>query len=394
MRLSQLLPVALLLLACAPSGLGSAEPSERGQPKEASGAGGDRARSAVARDGLKLATWNLEWLNRQNGRGPVKRDEEDYARLRKYVERLDADVIALQEVDGVEAARRLFDPARYELYVAAQSDPQRTGFAYRKELAVAIHPDYAALDVGQVRVGADITITHGGRHLRLLSVHLKSGCFDGPPSDPGKDCRKLFAQLPSLEAWIDERAVEGVAAIVLGDFNRRLFVRGGDPFWRELDDAAPPASDLWSPTEGQRARCWNGKYPDFIDHLVLNLPATAWVVQGSFEQLLYDASDAQHRDRLSDHCPLSLRLTLGDGAAHKPSDGGQAPPASAPAAEAQAAVLRIKGNLGAKGRKLYHEPGCPDYTRTVIDEARGERWFESAEEAERAGFQRASNCKR
>jgi hypothetical protein len=31
-------------------------------------------------------------------------------------------VIAFQEVDGPEAAERVFDPARYQLHVAAQSD--------------------------------------------------------------------------------------------------------------------------------------------------------------------------------------------------------------------------------------------------------------------------------
>ena len=40
---------------------------------------------------LRVATWNLEWLNRRDGTGPVKRVEADYARLRRYADKLDAD---------------------------------------------------------------------------------------------------------------------------------------------------------------------------------------------------------------------------------------------------------------------------------------------------------------
>ncbi len=45
----------------------------------------------------------------------------------------------------------------------------------------------------------------------------------------------------------------------------------------------------------------------------------------------------------------------------------------------------IKGNISSSGR-IYHEPGSRHYERTVIDEASGERWFCSKEEAEAAGW--------
>ena len=77
----------------------------------------------------------------------------------------------MQEVDGEEALRRVFDDAVYDYHVASQSGVQRTGFAYRSGLRVALNPDYAALDVGGVRVGTDLTVIVNDRPLRLLSVH-------------------------------------------------------------------------------------------------------------------------------------------------------------------------------------------------------------------------------
>ena len=140
-------------------------------------------------------------------------------------------------------------------------------------------------------------------------MHLASGCFDGPLSATDPACRRLSAQLEALEAWIDARSEEGTAAIVLGDFNRRFFqIPGGDAPWRALDDAEPPSSDLSSPTAGRSAACLDGRYPDFIDHLVFNTLADPLQVPGSFQEHLYDLRDVAHQGVLSDHCPLSVGL--------------------------------------------------------------------------------------
>ncbi|MET0340355.1 MAG: endonuclease/exonuclease/phosphatase family protein [Polyangiales bacterium] len=345
---------------------------------------------------LKLATWNLEWLSQRSGDGNVKRADADYARLKTYADRLDADVIAFQEVESAEAAARVFDPAKYDFHLARQAIAQRTGFAYRKGLRAMPNADHAALDVGDVRVGADLTVFVRDQPVRLLSVHLKSGCFDGPlDAEANSACGKLARQVPALEGWIDARASEGVAAVVLGDFNRRFFGMPGELVWAELDDAVPPASDLSAPTEGKRSGCWDGEYPEYIDHLVLNLPAAAKLVPGSFAQLVYDASDRAYKEKLSDHCPISIALagSSDDVTAVAMVDAGAPPVTVDPARDAQTPPTQglIKGNLS-NGRKLYHLPTCPGYASTQIDESAGERWFATEAEAIAAGWTKASNC--
>ena len=52
----------------------------------------------------------------------------------------------------------------------------------------------------------------------------------------------------------------------------------------------------------------------------------------------------------------------------------------------------IKGNIGTSGEKIYHLPGCGSYSKTRIDEARGEKWFCSESEAQAAGWRKALNC--
>jgi endonuclease YncB( thermonuclease family) len=75
---------------------------------------------------------------------------------------------------------------------------------------------------------------------------------------------------------------------------------------------------------------------------------------------------------------------------------GQFEPPSDWRAEDRAATARpvpsppgrcvIKGNINAKGRRIFHQPGQQDYAATSIDTARGERWFCSATEALAAGW--------
>ncbi len=50
---------------------------------------------------------------------------------------------------------------------------------------------------------------------------------------------------------------------------------------------------------------------------------------------------------------------------------------------------RIKGNINAKGERIYHMPGGQWYDRTKIDLAQGERWFCSVNDARAAGWRRA-----
>lgn len=53
---------------------------------------------------------------------------------------------------------------------------------------------------------------------------------------------------------------------------------------------------------------------------------------------------------------------------------------------------QIKGNISSSGEKIYHLPTCPYWSKTVINEKKGERWFCSEEEAQSAGWRRAQNC--
>lgn len=277
--------------------------------------------SSTVEDGaaLRVATWNLEHLAERDGEGCRPRTEADYAELRRHVDALDADVIAFQEVQNRDAAERVFDPAVYDIVVSARAVGERgaecrgrpglriqhqaVGFAIRRTTPWSRNEDLSALGLGDpnLRWGVDVTVGRD-RPLRLLAVHLKSGCNSGrTPTDP--DCPILFDQWPVLEAWVDQRARSGETFVVLGDWNRRLASRG-DAFFAELDDGDPTGADL-ALTSGDRPATCRARFREFIDFIVVGAAAAARVVPGSFAEYLYDAPEEAHP---SDHCPVSVRF--------------------------------------------------------------------------------------
>jgi len=62
---------------------------------------------------------------------------------------------------------------------------------------------------------------------------------------------------------------------------------------------------------------------------------------------------------------------------------------AAPATQPPSSRCAIKGNINARGDRIYHLPGSDSYASTVIDERNGERWFCSEAEARAAGWRAA-----
>ena len=265
---------------------------------------------------LKLATWNLEWLTLRPAGDPALPDNvqpksaDALVALRRYARQLDADVVAFQEVDGLAVAAQVFPPDRYQLVLTDDEVVQRVGFAVRRGIPFERNPDLAALDVGagerhRLRSGADITLTLPGGRLRLLAVHLKSGCHEAPLTSARRTCATLRQQVPALQGWLRQRREEGVPFAILGDFNRRM--EGRDALLGALEDVAP----LLRATRGKSSPCWGEPTP-FIDHIVAGGAARGWMQPDTMRVLVFRERDDAGRSALSDHCPVSVRFHLPD----------------------------------------------------------------------------------
>lgn len=249
----------------------------------------------------------------------LERTTRDFKTLAHYAQQLDADVIALQEVDGPEAARLVFPG--YEFCFTSRPHLQNNGFAIRAGLSYRCGRDLTSLSLGDnLRRGAELILFPGEhRELHLLSVHLKSGCSTDLLNAPGKKaCAELARQIPALKAWIDSQARAGRRFAVLGDFNRDLLHDLGAArasngqllhVWPELDDGDPPQTDLVNAAEGEKFRnCTPGQgYSGYIDYILLSRSLGAARVPNSFGRVTYSPLDARHQ-KLSDHCPIAVSI--------------------------------------------------------------------------------------
>lgn len=258
---------------------------------------------------LKIATWNLDWLTTRAPGDPelpgdvTPRAEEDFTRLAAYAKDLNADVIAIQEVDGFQAASKLFPRDQYSIHMTHDHVIQRVGIVVRRGIHYDINPDLTALGAKHLRSGADITLHLGNEELRILAVHLKTGCRDTPlTKTKSRVCEELHNQIAPLSEWIAARQQEHAAFLVIGDFNR--WMDGKDTFLAELRQSAP----LTRATEGHSSPCWGGE--NFIDHILAGGPAAQWMQPDTLRVLTYKETDKTMKDRLSDHCPVSVHFVI------------------------------------------------------------------------------------
>jgi endonuclease/exonuclease/phosphatase family metal-dependent hydrolase len=298
---------------------------------------------------LRLATWNLEWLIApahyelmlnhcdKNGQPdsrqraipcapdrpmPPKRQHADLDALARIAASLAVDVVALQEVDGPIAGALVFRQGWQLACFTSRRHPQKQGFAIAAGIAYRCNPELRALDTdGKSRAGADITLwPNTPRALRLLNVHLKSGCFAGPLFKKGV-CHRLREQVPIVEDWIDARVKAGERFAVVGDFNRRLEKDAQYP--AGADESRPTSMfAAWHDDEPRGALLWratsrladspceaNSRYTQgAIDNILLDPVLLANARQVLVSRVTYSAQDAK-RYRLSDHCPLRVEIS-------------------------------------------------------------------------------------
>lgn len=310
------------------------------------GPSGPQVPPRIAAGKLRIATWNVEYLVEpttyaalrdscveSGGKVPgserklpcgvvprLDRSPEDFAAMARYARELDADVLALQEVDGPGAAELFLDG--YDYCFTSRANVQKNGFAIRRGIPFRCEPEFMELSLDdRVRRGVVITLFSGTqREMTLMAVHLKSGCPAGPMTSADNDCVTLSRQVPLLEQWIDAQAQAGRRFAVLGDFNRRISLEQGGAraadgrqlnLWAEINDADPPGAALTAVTlTGPFRKCVaTDEYDSYIDLVVLGKKLARDIVPDSFQRVTYRLDDFQ-RNALSDHCPVGIELRL------------------------------------------------------------------------------------
>lgn len=262
---------------------------------------------------LKITTWNMEWLTLKHEGDPAlpddvkTRTESDFQVLHQAAQKLHSDIIAFQEVDGEDAVGKVFSPSEYHLILTHDPIVQNVGLAIRKDISYTVNPELKALNIQTshshhpLRTGLDVTLYYNNSTLRVLVVHLKTGCWAQPLEQTKHSCPILYQQFKVIENWILDREDEKIPYIILGDFNRRLTLK--DPVMLSLKQED---SSLDLTTSGFISPCEDGRR--FIDHILLGNGAEKYLVPNSLLVMTY--KNLPKNAYLSDHCPVSVFLQL------------------------------------------------------------------------------------
>lgn len=280
---------------------------------------------------LTLSTWNMEWLSDKGDKIQGRRNQDDYFLMQTIVSVLNPDILAFQEVDSLSSLSKVIDKNQYHFFLSErsktfkhpQSSQQFTGWAVKKNIEVIDHPDLRALGLstftsgGHLRYGAYIEIKPpNSPPLHLLSIHLKSGCFDDVKKRK-KSCKKLKRQMDSLSVWITTRLAQNQEFVIAGDFNHYLN-EDNEWFFKMLkkDISNAPLLHLSKNTKAHceanryqyRTKKWKPiTYKKLIDHIIVS-PGV--IHQGEIPQAKQYQYSKQNvmTYRLSDHCPVYVKL--------------------------------------------------------------------------------------
>jgi endonuclease/exonuclease/phosphatase family metal-dependent hydrolase len=256
---------------------------------------------------VQIGTWNLgfftdlnpatgQWCEEHNPRTPKVIEE-----MAQFLDSLDLEVLALEEVEDAEALDLLLSfmpPGKYAYIVSSQTAPetcQRVAVLYQKEEVAMRYVGEIPLSLGQYGL-RDGLVVYGkflpdGFDFTLVVVHLKA--YSDPRSTSIRE-----EQLSLLGQWVQtylDDPENDRDLIIAGDFNEHLLTN------KKAFSLLDPKGLLYLVTkDAPQKRCQN--WTDPIDHIVISQ-----VQEYAKSAVFYDFfKDPTLPDRYSysDHCIL------------------------------------------------------------------------------------------
>ncbi|MEC8458503.1 MAG: endonuclease/exonuclease/phosphatase family protein [Bacteroidota bacterium] len=275
---------------------------------------------------IRFASWNIEHLAEENGAGCIPRHDSDYVKLKKFALSLNADVMALQEVENIEAVARVFPRNNWNIILSErpasktyscrnsgfESTQQRVAIVIRKDLSYTSLGSFEELALNRdgLRYGVQIRIFGEKDSVDVMAVHLKSGCFiDDFSSSERSSCKVLEKQVPVLDKWIETNVLNNRKFILLGDFNHRL-ANGNNKMWNIFSEINGAPLEIRNSM--QNLTGCHPRYPAPIDHILMGPHAYRLKKAGSeaVHYFPHKSKEMSEDDMLSDHCPISVVLKI------------------------------------------------------------------------------------
>lgn len=244
---------------------------------------------------LDLATWNIENF-------PL--NPATPALVADLVASLDLDIVAVQEIEDLDAWQELLDrlpehDGVISTHTYSNGTFQKVGFLYKADVVSLSEPTLLFENMGYEfpRPPLSVTVTADDLDFVLITLHLKAGRGD-------EDRQRRTDAVVALEQHIAD-TVAGVdpEVVVVGDYNEVVTSTGGravfDPF---LDQ--PAAYTLATDELATEGRFTFVPSHSMLDHMV----RTASVPEGTVVIPPLDVQLLGYENGVSDHLPVVMSL--------------------------------------------------------------------------------------
>ena len=173
---------------------------------------------------LRVVTWNLQWF--PGGKTATKESQDRHiAVVRKEIQKLDPDILILQEVGSQDAIEESLKPLDPNWKTAVISEFQQGGFISGQQIVIAAkYPALSAWAEPWKRGWAEAPrgyayalFSINGKKLAVYGLHLKSN-LGNPPENTSKRedaMEQLISHIDSKE----DRVIKADAVVIGGDFN-------------------------------------------------------------------------------------------------------------------------------------------------------------------------------
>ena len=259
-------------------------------------------------DTLVIGTFNIKWL----GDGEDDRFERsgaDHDRISSIIDDLNADILALQEIESKNALMKITDKLRgYKLKIINDDHPQKTAYLVRKGIDILNSGNYQPIEIisGETRPGFYMEVKYKNKNIHLMNVHFKSTSrYDSTDRLRRKSIYIRTKQAEKAAHFADSIiAADEQNVVILGDLNDNPFKTN-----RETLNSLKNNDDLIFLTDGLpscRNKLWRT-----IDHIVVSKSLFGHYLKGSSRVVNFNNSvHDKFTDKISDHCPVLANFTF------------------------------------------------------------------------------------
>jgi predicted extracellular nuclease len=273
----------------------------------------DSEKNAPLPDCITLGTFNMEWFGDNSADDHKPRSEADDKLFAVVLGDIDADVLAVQEVENEQALKRLLqhvageNTSEYRIALGVSGGKQNVGFLYRKhiELVSVRELEAIAVEKGRTRAGLLAFFRIGGFEWAMLTVHLKSTSrADSTPELVQHSITLRTAQAVEILTFANsfQQTHPTKPLFILGDFNDSPRKK------RTTLDTLKYSPNLTFLTEHLVSCSYSG-LPG-IDHIIASSSAAKRVLRGTIHTVNFRAMlPEKAAERISDHCPVVVQFS-------------------------------------------------------------------------------------